>query len=88
MTEFAFHEMFPLAKGTTPFRRLTTDHVKTAAFDGEPMLKIERDALAHYQLELSEVQHVYDRENGVVEEHCRVLHVGARLRQISFATVG
>ncbi len=46
MTEFAFHEMFPLAKGTTPFRRLTTDHVKTAAFDGEPMLKIERDALA------------------------------------------
>jgi len=40
MPEFIYQEMFPLAEDTTEYRRLTTDHVAAAIFDGEAMLKI------------------------------------------------
>ena len=40
MSEFIYQEMFPLAEDTTEYRRLTTDHVAAAIFDGKEMLKI------------------------------------------------
>ena len=40
MPEFTYQEMFPLADDTTEYRRLTTDHVTAAIFEGEEMLKI------------------------------------------------
>ncbi|MGA9234219.1 MAG: fumarate hydratase, partial [Desulfobacterales bacterium] len=40
MPEFIYQEMFPLADDTTEYRRLTTDHVAAAIFEGKEMLKI------------------------------------------------
>jgi fumarate hydratase class I len=40
MPEFIYQEMFPLAEDTTEYRRLTTDHVAAAIFEGKEMLKI------------------------------------------------
>ncbi len=45
MSDFVFHEMFPLGEDTTPYRKLTGDHVSTATFEGERVLKVERAAL-------------------------------------------
>ena len=47
MTETAFHyqPMFPTAAGQTPWRQLTSEHVSTIELDGQPILKIEAEAL-------------------------------------------
>ena len=45
MSEFIHHEMFPLGEDTAPYRRLTTDYVDTARFDGETVLKVDTRAL-------------------------------------------
>ncbi|MFQ5618550.1 MAG: fumarate hydratase [Rhodospirillales bacterium] len=45
MSEFIHHEMFPLAEDTAPYRRLTTDYVDTARFEGETVLKVDARAL-------------------------------------------
>jgi fumarate hydratase class I len=42
---FQYSEMFPLAKDTTPWRKLTSDHVRVESFLGEDMLVIEPEAL-------------------------------------------
>ncbi|MDK9696837.1 MAG: fumarate hydratase [Siculibacillus sp.] len=42
---FQYSEMFPLAKDTTPWRRLTSEHVRVESFLGEEMLVVEPDAL-------------------------------------------
>jgi len=45
MSEFSFHEMFPLGEDETPYRKLTGDYVGTASFDGERVVKVRREAL-------------------------------------------
>ncbi len=45
MPALQYSEMFPLAKDTTPWRKLTTDHVKVESFQGEDMLVVEPEAL-------------------------------------------
>ena len=42
---FQYSEMFPLGKDTTPWRKLTSDHVKVESFLGEEMLVVEPEAL-------------------------------------------
>ncbi len=45
MSDFVFREMFPLGEGDTPYRKLTGDLVSTAQFEGERMVKVQREAL-------------------------------------------
>ena len=45
MSDFIHHEMFPLAEDTASYRRLTTDYVATARFEGETVLKVDTRAL-------------------------------------------
>jgi fumarate hydratase class I len=45
MSEFVFHELFPLGEDATPYRRLTADHVSRVPFGGADMLKVEPEAL-------------------------------------------
>lgn len=46
MADFAFHEMFPLGEDTTSYRKLTTDFVSTAPFEGQRVLKVDRRGIA------------------------------------------
>ncbi|MBT3767456.1 MAG: fumarate hydratase, partial [Rhodospirillales bacterium] len=46
MSEYQHHEMFPLGEDTTSYRKLTSDGVSTANFDGQEVLKIDPSALA------------------------------------------
>ncbi|HTZ38247.1 MAG TPA: fumarate hydratase [Stellaceae bacterium] len=46
MSEPEFHELFPLGADDTPYRKLTADHVDTARFDGERVVKIAPEALS------------------------------------------
>jgi fumarate hydratase, class I len=41
MTEFAFQELLPVGKDSTPYRLLTRDFVSTAEFDGRPIVKVD-----------------------------------------------
>jgi fumarate hydratase, class I len=46
MTDFVFQELLlPTEKPKTPFRCLSTDYVTTAEFEGEPILKVQPEAL-------------------------------------------
>ncbi|MBM3600928.1 MAG: fumarate hydratase [Alphaproteobacteria bacterium] len=45
MADAAYHEMLPLGEDITPYRLLTKDHVSTASFGGERILKVEPQAL-------------------------------------------
>jgi fumarate hydratase class I len=45
MSDFVYHEMFPLGTDRTPYRRLTGDFVDTASFDGRPVLKVDVEGL-------------------------------------------
>ena len=45
MVDFNFTDMFPLAADTTTYRRLETDTVSTATFNGEPIIKIDPGGL-------------------------------------------
>jgi fumarate hydratase, class I len=45
MDDFGFHELFPLGGDDTPYKKLTGDHVSTATFDGEPVVKVAPEAL-------------------------------------------
>ena len=35
MSDFTFHELFPLGEDQTPYRKLSTDLVGTASFNGQ-----------------------------------------------------
>jgi len=37
--------LFPLSEDTTPYRKLTSDYVKTAEFNGEEVLVVEREGM-------------------------------------------
>src|SRR4029078_8240399 len=45
MPEFQFQEMFPSGKDSTSYRKLSSDHVGTARFNGKDVLKVEPEAL-------------------------------------------
>jgi fumarate hydratase class I len=45
MSALDFHELFPLGEDDTPYRKLTGDHVGTASFDGERVVKVQPEAL-------------------------------------------
>ena len=45
MSDFNFHELFPLAADDTSYRRLTGDHVGSVNFDGAEMLTVRPEAL-------------------------------------------
>jgi fumarate hydratase class I len=45
MPEFAYQDPFPLAPDSTSYRKLDTDLVSTATFEGEEILKIKPEAL-------------------------------------------
>jgi fumarate hydratase, class I len=45
MSEPGFHELFPLGADDTPYRKLTGNYVASAAFEGEPVVKIDPQAL-------------------------------------------
>ncbi len=45
MAEFSWQEPFPLAKDTTPYRLVTTDHVTAVPFDGQTVLKVAPEGL-------------------------------------------
>ena len=55
---FQYSEMFPLAKDTTPWRKLTSDFVKVEPFQGEDMLVVDPAALKLLAEEaLGEISH-------------------------------
>src|SRR3954466_2276876 len=45
MSDAGFHELFPLGEDRTPYRKLTGDHVATASFEGERIVKVAPEAL-------------------------------------------
>ena len=45
MTEFTYQEMFPLGPDTTEYRRLTSDSVSEAFFEGSPLVRIAPEGL-------------------------------------------
>jgi fumarate hydratase class I len=45
MSQSAFHDIFPHGEDATTYRKLTGDHVDTASFAGERMLKVDPAAL-------------------------------------------
>ncbi len=45
MTDVAYRDPFPLAKDTTSYRLLTSEHVSVARLDGEEILKIDPEGL-------------------------------------------
>ena len=46
MSEFAYHELFPLGADEAPYRKLTGDYVSIGNFEGRPIVKIEPAALS------------------------------------------
>ena len=45
MSDFAYHEMFPLGEDKTPYRKISSDHVKTTQVNGREILEIDPKAL-------------------------------------------
>ena len=45
MADDNFHEMFPLGEDTTEYRKLTSDFVSTAEFDGEEVLVVDPEGI-------------------------------------------
>ncbi|MGA6926640.1 MAG: fumarate hydratase [Desulfosarcina sp.] len=45
MVEFAYTGLLPLGQDDTPYRLLTADHVSTASFEGQTMLKVTPEGL-------------------------------------------
>ena len=46
MPEFEFQEMFPLGEEKTPYRKLTSDFVGTAKFNGSEVLTVELEGIS------------------------------------------
>src|SRR5260370_41312687 len=59
MSDFLFREMFPLGEDATPYRKLTGDHVSSARFEGERMVKVDPAALTLLAAQaLADCQHL------------------------------
>src|SRR5262245_41556382 len=46
MPDFSYHELFELGRDTTPYLKLTSDHVAATQFNGQRMLQVAPDALS------------------------------------------
>ena len=46
MVEFRYVEPFPVAKDETPYRKLASEHVSVATFEGQEVLKVAPEAEA------------------------------------------
>lgn len=64
MTEFKFQTMFPLKEDTTPYRKLTGEHVKIKQFEGRDVLVVEPEALSLMAGQaFKDVAHLYRPEH-------------------------
>ncbi len=45
MSDFQYHETFPLGPDNTEYRLLSTDHISTEIFDGQEVLKVSSQAI-------------------------------------------
>ena len=45
MAQFHFQTLFEAGEDTTPYRKLTSDHVQTVEFEGQTLLKVDPEAL-------------------------------------------
>ena len=45
MSEFHYQPIFEYGKADLPYRKLTSDHVSTAEFEGRTFLKVDPEAL-------------------------------------------
>jgi len=45
MSDFVFHELFPLSHDDTPYRKITSDGVGTATFNGKNVVTVEPEAI-------------------------------------------
>ena len=60
MIEFAYQSMFPLGEDDTVYRQLTDEHVSTAVFDGQEILKVAPDGLTLLaEQAFRDVSHLY-----------------------------
>ncbi len=51
MSDFVFHELFPLSHDDTPYRKITSDGVGTASLNGKTVLTVESEALTRLAFE-------------------------------------
>ncbi|NQV21144.1 MAG: fumarate hydratase, partial [Rhodospirillales bacterium] len=51
MSAFAYQPMFPTGEVSTPYRKLTSDHVSTIDARGKTVLKVDREALVRLTAE-------------------------------------
>jgi fumarate hydratase class I len=60
MSEFRFQKIFELGEPDVTFRKLTTDHVSTVAFEGHEVLRVEAEALTLLAAEaIRDVSHLF-----------------------------
>ncbi len=60
MVEFRFQEMFPLAKGDTPYRKVTDDFVTVGEYRGHRVLEVDREALTVLAAEaVRDISHLF-----------------------------
>ena len=61
MTEFAYHDMFPLGTDTTTYRRLDGDGlIRSGSMDGEPVVRIDREAIRLLTAEaIRDISHLF-----------------------------
>ena len=45
MSDFAYHELFPLSHDDTPYRKITSDGVGTASFNGQTVVTVAPEAI-------------------------------------------
>lgn len=59
MSTYVHHTMFPMGEDPTPYRKLTSDYVSEAEFDGRKILKIDPKALTELTFEaFKDVSHL------------------------------
>jgi len=51
MSDFVFHELFPLAHDDTPYRKVTSEGVGTATFNGKNVVTVEPEAITKLTFE-------------------------------------
>lgn len=51
MTDFVYQELFPLSHDDTPYRKITTDGVGTASFNGQDVVTIAPEAITRLTFE-------------------------------------
>ncbi|MFM7062864.1 MAG: fumarate hydratase, partial [Actinomycetes bacterium] len=60
MVDFNYSEIFPLAKGDTPYRKLTSDFVSVGEYRGRKILEVDREALTLLTAEaVRDISHLF-----------------------------